>query len=584
MNRLLTIVTIIVASLFVFSCSKENYELADNISLKSFTLEPSANEGLTNAVSAVIEDKNIYIRIPNAIDIKSAVPSFTANTNEIVGFVGSKVVESGITPIDLSDTVAFRLSSPNALSQYNIIGLKSASFLSFGFYAADNEGKLFKDYPATISKLDIKVDLPLDADISSLVARYTTSQGATVTFQGNVLVSGTTALDYSQEVQLQLKDAEMQQPEIFKVKVGRLTAPVWSQVALPEFLSVGAVAATVELNPLNNNPYVMIQATGGDRKAIMGYYDAISKSWKSVGAETGFSESRVDAISFTFANNGELYAAYKDYSGGTNDQYGSLLKFSNDQWNYVGNKQGTFNRVNNLSVQVYDNIPYLGYLFARIASPFPNRGTYVESYNNSWTGKTFPQSTTGFYAKLVKGRDGKLYYVTMDLTAGTSVRKPSVYKLNNGNWELVGTVLVGPSNSNSGGINIDLDADEEGNLYLVYQSNSPSYVTYVMKWDGQRWMQLGDGFAQTTSSSANRDNVAIKVHPDGRIFVAYGDANNGVKVTTFNPETGNWNPANQLSTANGNKYEMRISREGIPYLITVIDGRAALFVYDIPNQ
>jgi len=155
--------------------------------------------------------------------------------------------------------------------------------------------------------------------------------------------------------------------------------------------------------------------------------------------------------------------------------------------------------------------------------------------------------------------------------------------LDNGVWNLVGNVNVGPAESNSGGINIDLDVTADGQIYMVYQSNSPAYKTFVMHWNGTAWKQLGDGFSQTTSGSANRNNIAVRVHPDGRVFVAYGDANNGVKVTTFNKETGNWNTAMQLSAENGDKYEMRINAEGIPYLITIIDGKAALFKYDIPG-
>jgi len=54
-------------------------------------------------------------------------------------------------------------------------------------------------------------------------------------------------------------------------------------------------------------------------------------------------------------------------------------------------------------------------------------------------------------------------------------------------------------------------------------------------------------------------------------------------VTTFNEETRNWNAGDQLSAENGDKYEMRISKEGIPYLITIINDKAALFKYDIPG-
>ncbi|MNL16551.1 hypothetical protein D3C87_1376020 [compost metagenome] len=123
----------------------------------------------------------------------------------------------------------------------------------------------------------------------------------------------------------------------------------------------------------------------------------------------------------------------------------------------------------------------------------------------------------------------------------------------------------------------------DGQIYMVYQSNSPTYKTFVMHWNGSTWKQFGDGISQSTSSSANRDNVAISIHPDGRVFLAYGDAINGIKVCTFNESIGNWNAATQISAENGNKFVMQISKEGIPYLITVINNKATLFKYDIPG-
>ncbi|NGM72817.1 hypothetical protein [Sphingobacterium sp. SGL-16] len=589
MKRLLTAMTLFLLVTSVFTSCKKEEAFTDDMVLESFSFEPSSNEGLTKTINATVEGKTIYIRVPNAVDIKAAVPSFRLNYDKFVAFIGNQVVESGVTVIDLSAPTTIRFSAESSLSEYNLVGLQSASILSFGFYAEDNPGVLFRDYSAKITKLDISVELPVDADITELVARYTTSDGATVKFNGAAFVSKQTKVDYSIPVKLNLSDSEMSEEEIFTVTVGRLTAPVWSEVVLADFLTVNSAASWIEINPLTNQPYFMIQRSGSadlDRKAVIGKYDPETKTWVPVGAETGFSPTRVDAISMDFASNGDLYAAYKDYEVTGKEQYGSVMKYSNGYWSFVGEQQASFNRVNYMVIKVdKNNIPYIGYIFARAAAPYPNRGTYVESFSNSaWTGTTLNPSTTGFWSKLVKGRDGVLYYLTMDLTSGSGVRKPSVYKQVNGGWSLVGQMNVGPSTSNSGNLNIDLDASEDGQLYLTYQSNSPSYATYVMHWDGTSWKQLGDGFAQTTNSSANRDNVAIKIHPDGRIFLAYGDANNGIKVTTFNETTGNWNPATQLTPLNGQKYEMRISDEGVVYLATVIDSKPVLFKYDIPGQ
>lgn len=589
MKKILSVCAMFALILSLFMGCKQEILYSDSIQLTSFTFDPASNVGLSQQVNGVIEGRDVYIRVPNAIDITAAIPSFHSNDEKLVAFVKNKVQESGVTAIDLSNPTVYQFNSPTSVSEYTVHALKNAAIISFGFYAADNPDYLFKDYKATIKKLDINIEVPVDADIKSLIAQVKTTDGATIKVNGADFLSGKTALDYTNPQTLVLSDAASSTSENFVVTVGRLTAPVWSRITLPTFMQIAATAATLEINPTTNDPYIMFQRSGSTddlRKGVVGGFNRDTKLWTALGPEDGFTATRIDGVSLAFDKNGTLYAAYKDYFAGTNTQYGSVQKFENNAWSYVGSQQGSYNRVDYYSIKIDDNnVPYVGNVFTRVSGAYPNRGTYVESYQNgAWAGQTFSQSSTGFYAKMIKGRDNKLYYVTMDLAKGTAVRKPSVYKLNNGVWTLVGTTNVGPANSNSGGINIDLDADEDGKIYLVYQSNSPSYITYVMQWDGTSWKQLGDGFAQTTSSSANRDNVAIKVHPDGRVFVAYGDLVNGIKVTTFNEATGNWNPSTQLTTENGNKYEMRISNEGVPYLVTVDpSGKVALFKYDIPE-
>ena len=128
------------------------------------------------------------------------------------------------------------------------------------------------------------------------------------------------------------------------------------------------------------------------------------------------------------------------------------------------------------------------------------------------------------------------------------------------------------------------DRDKNGEIYVAYQVNSPSYASYVMHWNGNTWKQFGDGIAQTTSSTATRDNIAVAVHPNGTVFFAYSDNNNGLVVRTFNEDTNNWNAPTQLTSKNGDKLEMKISADGIPYLSTIIDGGVKVYRYDIPKS
>ena len=69
--------------------------------------------------------------------------------------------------------------------------------LTFGFYAADNDGVIQGDYEVSaIVGTDIKIPMPDEINRASLVARFTTSDGATVTVNGITQVSGVTANNY----------------------------------------------------------------------------------------------------------------------------------------------------------------------------------------------------------------------------------------------------------------------------------------------------------------------------------------------------------------------------------------------------
>ncbi len=83
------------------------------------------------------------------------------------------------------------------------------------------------------------------------------------------------------------------------------------------------------------------------------------------------------------------------------------------------------------------------------------------------------------------------------------------------------------------------------------------------------------------TTSSQRDNIALAVHPNGTLYFAHGDAN-GLKVQTFNNSTQNWNPAVTVQTGVPDKITLRISEEGIPYIATVTDAKLKVFKYDVP--
>ncbi|WP_437920335.1 hypothetical protein [Sphingobacterium sp. LRF_L2] len=571
------------------ACKKYEFGYEGKARFSSFVFEPSANPNLTETIAAVIEGENIYIRIPNVLNVNQVVPSFEVEGEKGIAYVNNVVQQSGVTAVNLSDTVQYRIATENDMGFMNVIGVRSAAIIAFGFYAADNEGILFKDYLGKLNAADIAVDLPVDADITKLVARFTTTAGATVRVNGVQQTSASTENDFTEGLVYEITDEETVEPETFHVLIGRLTAPEWMQMNIGSIANYSVTEARMTIDPTTDYPVIIFSRGSSDgdgtRKAVVSAFDGTA--WNYLGDANGISGDRVDASAIAVDDDGVVYAAYKDYfTSGDLVQYASVQRYVNGAWSYVGPAQSSTHRVNYLHLETTANkMPVIGYTAARAEAGAVNRSSQTMFYSNdTWTLRSIDGIATNYFSRIKKGRDNKLYYVGMDMTPGTALRRPTVYRFNDTtlNWELVGTALISPSASIYGAIYADVEASETGEVYVVFQSQANTdKKSYVMKYSGGSWRQIGAEISHTANSSAQRDNIALALHPNGTLYFAHSDAN-GLKVTTFDENTQNWTAAKSLTTTVADKLDLRISNTGIPYITTVIDGNVAVFKYDIP--
>ena len=568
------------------ACKKYEIGYEGKAVFSSYTLEPSSNPGLAKQVKGVIDGSNVYIRIPNSVNINSAVASFTVDDQAIV-YIGKNVQQSGVTPVDLSDTVQYRIATPTDMGMVNVHALRNAAIVKFGFYAEDNDGVLFKNYEGVLNGLKIQVNLPSDADVSKLVARFVTTTGAVVKVGAQTQTSGQTINNFTTDVIYQVTDTETTVPEEFVVSVGRLTAPEWSDIVSANIAGYAVAEVNLTINPINNNPIIIFSRGSSDgdgtRKAVVSSYNGTI--WNFVGDPQGVSLGRVETVGIAADDKGTLYAAYKDYTTlGDSVQYASVQKYSDGKWSFVNRPQATAQRTNYLHIATTrTGMPVLGYAAARAEGGAANRSTQSALFtNNSWLLRPLDASPATLYTRIRKGRDNRVYYAVMDGISTT--RKPTIYRLNETSlaWEVVGTAMVSPDASVVGAAVMDVDASENGEVYMVFQSQATTNkMSYVMRYNGTSWRQIGDAISHTATSNAQRDNIALAVHPNGTLYFAHGDAN-GLKVQTFNTSTQNWNTAKVLQTGVPDKITMRISEEGIPYIATVTDGKLKLYKYDIP--
>lgn len=584
-NKSLLLILALTAGVFA-GCKKDKVT-SEGPKLLEYSLEVASNPNLQQKVVGSITGNDIYIRVPNTLDIANVIPSYVTNDARAIVYAADKVQESGVTAVNMSQSLQYRLVTSEGTTTYNLKALRNAAIISFGFYKEDNKSVLYEDYPATIEGLEVNVNLPSSVDVSNLVARFTTTSGAIVKVNSQVQESKVSKQNYNNPVTFAVTDTETTTPENFVVKVGRLAWSAVNTIALDHTVS----ALRLAIHPITNEPYIIygIGATSAtqemDRKAVVAYLSG--GEWKYVGTKSGFSGAKAELTSIAFNDNGDLYAAYKDAESGTEwNGKASIQKYVNGSWSYVGEKGVTPYTVDYLNIAIgKDGIPVIGYTVGGKNEAAPQRSCFTMQYTGSqWSGSALSQITTAYFSRTFRGNDGFVYYVAMDMTSGTTSRRPTLYKRVNNNWQLVGTSNVSPTETTYGAILVDAAVAKDGTAYLVFQSQATANkLSFVMKYDGNKWTQIGDGIQHTAASNPERDNVALAVSADGTLYFAYGDKN-GVKVTTFDAESMNWNPEISLSTVNGDKLDLKISNDGIPYLATTIDSKVVIYKYDLQNK
>ena len=135
-----------------------------------------------------------------------------------------------------------------------------AKLTAFSFKAENNPDYLVKDYAGTISGTAISVKVPIDTDVSALVATFETADGeSTVTVNGTTQVSGTTANDFGDPVDYLVSLGKKN--SLYTVTVSELPEAVWEKVGE---MNVTLTHLRMEINPVDNKPYFAItEKTGG---------------------------------------------------------------------------------------------------------------------------------------------------------------------------------------------------------------------------------------------------------------------------------------------------------------------------------
>lgn len=535
----------------------------------------------------LINGDEVVVQLPIEVDVTNLKASFTMDNPRTIVQVGSEVQESGITEQDFTNPVSYRVKAEDKSTRsYSVRVEKKIALQSFGFYADDNTG-LLSNYSGVIKGLNINVMVPETINLTTLVARFETTNGAALKVAGIQQESKKSINNFSNPVVYTFTQPGLTGSVDYTVTISFMGRK-WSLFADKITGKSTASGIKIAIDPFTNHPYFVYQRTGKDdagidiptdnRKiAVMGYNGS---DFVNIGDKTGISEFRADVAGIAFSNEGILYAAYKDYFNA--EQKATVLKYNGASWSVFGNSRFTPLKIDYLSIAFTKNDqPILGMMRTSAADninnpPVAARGLYATMFDGGlWKNTTPTGNVTVAYQQTIKGLDNNIYIGAMDRTTGSN--KLSMFKYNNGIWDSVGPRSFTAPDGLAGFLSVSIAVDKNGEAYLAYQAAPASgRINHVMKFNKTTatWQELGNA----VSSGGERDKFALTVDQDGILYFAYATPSS-LSVRTFNPATNNWNNDRKVISEKINEFDIQVASDGTIYIVASIAGDNRTVVY-----
>ncbi|TJZ62952.1 hypothetical protein FAZ15_01225 [Sphingobacterium olei] len=466
--------------------------------------------------------------------------------------------------------------------------------LSFGFFAEDNNENVLRDYAITeVTGTNILIELPKDVDRTKLVARFTTTDNATVTVNGVPQQSKITANNFTTPVDFIV--TEGQTNARYTVTIANAADYVWTRAGAYTDNTVGGLQ--FKIHPQTGVPhfFYMLSATNvDDRKAYVAKYQ--DNNWASIG--DALSAGRVGTdLSMAFDNTGKLYIAYPDYTTTPTTQGPTVQSYNGTDWSVVGGTslfpaQVTYSA---LGINPSDNQPILfNYVNTNNYAPFPRRAISVSYFNgtnwnihNQITGR--PSSQVGGITRS-KTVDGVLYIAVYNNNVGAA-HDYSVYTYKQNVWSTIADKVLEPGATNSNFRDFDMDVDLDGNIYIAISDDGETNGTAkprVKKYNAATkiWSQVGNVI--NVNQGLGR-YFSVAVSPSGIPHFLYRDEQELPVVITFDTETQDWGTPKVLENVkvkgSTNSMFIDFAHDGTGYVAYINEtDNIVLHKYDAPSN
>ncbi|SMC63494.1 NHL repeat-containing protein [Pedobacter africanus] len=530
----------------------------------------------------IINGDEIVVQLPTEVDVTNLKASFLMDNPRTIVQVGSEVQESGITEQDFTNPVSYRVKAEDKSTRsYSVRVEKKVAFQSFGFYKEDNPG-LEEDYKAVIRGLIIDIAVHETVDITKLVARFQTTTGAIIKVGAVTQESKVTPNNFNSPVAYTFTDAGLPASVDFKVALSFI-GPKWWMIGDKSIIGSESSNLKMAIHPFTKYPYLVYIRSGKDENgavipdekekiAVISY---TGTGWKNVGNPEGFSDDESDLAQIAFDDLGVPYVGYKDYY--KDEQKATVLKYSNENWVPVGNKNFSPVKLGKFSFTIGEfNRPIAAAAASAVAPGYARQAIYVAAnMDDQWNSIT-PSITNPLIGgvQVFKGLDGKTYMAVLDRSSNLSM-----YKYTDNTWKPVGPVSFRTSDGLPGFTSVIGAASADGTVYIGFQTVSANQrLNRVMKFNGTTWEELGSA----GNSQDQTDKYALAVDPTGKLYFGFANTT-GLYVRTFNDQTKNWNTPRMVVSGKINAFDMQVSPDGIPYLAVTTTTDKKITVYKYTN-
>lgn len=457
--------------------------------------------------------------------------------------------------------------------------------LSFGFYAEDNEGNLFRDYfIENVTGSNIQIELPKDVDRSALVGRFTTTENSIVTVGGVPQQSGVTANNFSVPVDYIV--TEKQVNARYTVTITNEADYVWTRVGA--YTDFEVMDFKMAIHPSAHTPHFLFVHSNSDtdlRKAQAAKYD--NASWQALGNALSSARAGTD-LAMAFNEDGKLFVAFPDYSKEPS-QAPVVHSYDGSSWSVLGGSPVFPAAVtySTMAINPANNYPILVNHISDRNYTIPRRATVFSHFNgSSWNiDNRISGRDDALVAGIMKSKTvgDAVYLATYNSVSPNSY---SIYKYQNSAWT---TILDQFTEDGATGINLrdfDMDVDQDGNIYVASSDNaSGAYKPRIKKYNAatQTWSQVG-GLIEVDQPTSRYFDVSVA--PNGVVHFYYRNEQGYPVVQAFNPETQDWNSPIVLESAATKSTFISIdfASDGTGYASFINEaGNIVLYKYDTPN-